>query len=66
MRGVLSDFREMLDRAAPGVTVRERYRLDDRKGDVTLEGRRSADGRFLTKLAVAGVPVDLGADGVRI
>ena len=64
--GVLGDFRSMLDRAEPGAAVREDYRLDDRKGDICLEGRRTAEGRFLTKLAVAGIPVDLGADGVRI
>ena len=64
--GVLGDFRGMLDRAEPGASVRETYRLDDRKGDITLEGRRTADGRRLTKLTVAGVPVDFGADGVLI
>ena len=64
--GVLGDFRGMLDRAEPGAVVRETYRLDDKRGDVCVEGRRTAEGRRLTKLAVAGVPVDLGADGVRI
>ena len=62
--GVLADFRGMLDRAGAGETVRETYRLDDKKGDICLEGRRTAEGRFLTKLTVAGRPVDLGADGV--
>ena len=64
--GVLGDFRGMLDRAEPGEPVREEYRLDDKKGAVCLEGCRTAAGRFLTKLTVAGLPVDLGADGVRI
>lgn len=64
--GVLGDFRGMLDRAAPGAAVRETYRLDDKKGDVRLEGRRTTEGRLLTTLTVAGVPVDLGADGVYI
>lgn len=64
--GVLGDFRGMLDRAEPGAVVRETYRLDDRKGEICLEGRRTADGRRLTRLTVAGVPVGLGADGVRI
>ena len=64
--GVLGDFRGMLDRAEPGAAVREAYRLDDNRGDLRLEGRRTADGRLLTKLTVAGVPVDLGTDGVRI
>lgn len=62
--GVLGDFRRMLDRAKPGAPVRETYRLDDKKGDICLEGRRTAEGRRLTKLTVAGIPVDLGADGV--
>ena len=64
--GVLGDFRGMLDRAEPGALVKETYRLDDKKGDICLEGCRTAEGRALTKLTVAGVPVDLGADGVRI
>ena len=64
--GVLGDFRAMLDRAEPGAAVRETYRLDDKKGDICLEGLRTADGRLLTKLTVAGLPVDLGADSVRI
>ena len=64
--GVLGDFRGMLDRAEPGETVRETYRLDDKKGEISLEGRRTEDGRHLAKLTVAGVPVDLGTDGVHI
>ncbi len=64
--GVLGDFRGMLDRAEPGAVVRETYRLDDKKGDILLEGCRTAEGRRLTRLDVAGRSVDLGADGAVI
>ena len=63
--GVMGDFRKMLERAAPGETVRETYRLDDKKGDIALTGRREEAGLLLTSLTVAGLPVDLQG-GVRL
>lgn len=63
--GIMGDFRKMLEKAEPGAAVAETYRLDDKKGDITIEGRRAADGFVLTALTVAGIPVDLGGE-VRI
>ena len=64
--GVMRDFRRMLEAAAPGETVRETYRLDDKRGDVRLEGRRDADALYLTALAVGGRSVDLGGPELRL
>ncbi len=50
--GVMGDFRKMLERAAPGETVRETYRLDDKKGDIALTGRREEAGLLLTSLTL--------------
>ena len=64
--GVMKDFRRMLENAAPGESVRESYRLDDKKGDIRIEGRREADALFITRLTVGETPVDLGEKELRI
>ncbi len=66
MPGVMRDFRGMLERAAAGSAVQETYHLDDGRGDVHLEGRREADGLYVTALTVGGKPVDLGEPALRI
>ena len=60
--GVMGDFRKVLQKAGEGVNACETYRLDDKKGDIRLEGRRAGDALFLTGLSVGGVPVDLGGE----
>ncbi len=64
--GILRDFRRMLQAAAPGETVRETYRLDDRRGELRAEGRRDGDGLFLTALSLDGTAVDLGGPALRL
>ena len=65
---VMGDFRKTLLRAAPGQTVTEQYRTDDRKTDVTLTGRRDTSGGgeayVIERIEVGGVPVDLGAEAL--
>jgi len=65
---VMGDFRKTVLKAAPGQTVTEQYRTDDRKTDVTVTGRRETrDGRevcVVEKLAVGGVSIDLGAEAL--
>ena len=64
--GVMKDFRRMLEAAAEGGTVRETYRLDDGRGEVSLAGCRESDGLYLTALSVGGRSVDLGEPRVRL
>ena len=60
--GVLGDFRKVLQSAPEGKTVSETYRLDDKRGDVVIEGRREGDALHLTALTVCGSSVALGGE----
>ena len=43
MAGVLSDFTKELDKN-PGRPMRETYRLDDGRGEITVSGEKTASG----------------------
>ena len=60
--GVMADFRKVLQAAPAGTTAAETYRLDDKRGDVILTGRRENGDLFLTALTVGGRSVDLGGE----
>lgn len=60
--GVLGDFRRVLQSAPEGKSVSETYRLDDKKGDIVIEGRREGDALYLTALTVCGGSVDPGGE----
>ena len=60
--GIMGDFRKVLQKAGADVTVSETYRLDDKRGDIRLLGRRAGEDLYLEGLSVAGIPVDLGGE----
>ena len=44
--GILSDFKKMLNKAAPGEQVKETYRFEDENAGVEVTGSKNAAGKM--------------------
>ena len=52
---LIKDFKGMLEKAMPGLEIREEYCFDDRPGSIVLSGMRLSGGKCrLTKVCTGG------------